>query len=151
MKKKKVMKPLTPMITLRLLLIVPWTKAIFPLPILQQKFHPNIQIGAQITKIKMRTNPLQEVLPGPKGTVPYKKKFLIKEFLIKQYSVVKFWGQNQMEVDLFSNMYFLTFPVGLWIPIFFSNLNYNCFNLLDLRNFHGQAFCYQKLFRPFIV
>ena len=73
MKKKKVMKPLTPMITLRLLLIVPWTKAIFPLPIPQQKFHPNIQIGAQITKIKMRTNPLQEVLPGLKGTVSYRE------------------------------------------------------------------------------
>ena len=69
--KKKVMKPLTPMITLRLLLIVPWTKAIFPLQIPQQKFHPNIQIGAQITKIRMRTNPLQEVLPGLKGTVSY--------------------------------------------------------------------------------
>ena len=72
MMKKKVMKPLTPMIILRLLLIVPWTKAIFPLPIPQQKFHPNIQIGAQITKIRMRTNPLQEVLPGLKGNVSYK-------------------------------------------------------------------------------
>ena len=72
MKKKTVMKPLTPMITLRLLLIVPWTKAIFPLPIPQQKFRLNIQIGAQITKIRMRTNPLQEVLPGLKGTVSYK-------------------------------------------------------------------------------
>ena len=76
MKKKKVMKPLTPMITLRLLLIVPWTKAIFPLQIPQQKFHPNIQIGAQITKIRMRTNPLQEVLPGLKGTVSYKSRWL---------------------------------------------------------------------------
>ena len=35
---------------------------------------------------------------------------------------------------------------------FFSNLNYNCSNLLDLRNLQEKvkkAFCYQKLFWPF--
>ena len=34
-------------------------------------------------------------------------------------------------------------------PIFFSNLNYNCANLLDMINLKEQvkkAFCYQKLF-----
>ena len=34
---------------------------------------------------------------------------------------------------------FLTFPVGFYIPIIFSNLNYNYSNVLDLRNFHGQV------------
>ena len=39
-------------------------------------------------------------------------------------------------------------------PIFFSNLNYNCSNLFDMRNLQEQvkkAFCYQKLFWPFTV
>ena len=39
---------------------------------------------------------------------------------------------------------FLTFPACFEIPIFFSNLNYNCSNLLDMRNL--QELCYQKLF-----
>ena len=42
---------------------------------------------------------------------------------------------------------FLTFTVCFWIPIFFSNLNSNCSNLLDLRNLHEQvkkAFCYHS-------
>ena len=45
--------------------------------------------------------------------------------------------------------YFLTFPACFSIPNFFSNLNYNCSNLLDMRNLQEQvkkAFCYQKLF-----
>ena len=39
-------------------------------------------------------------------------------------------------------------------PNNFSNLNLNCYNLLDMRNLHEQvkkAFCYQKLFWPFTV
>ena len=47
--------------------------------------------------------------------------------------------------------HFLTFPACFSIPIFFSNLNYNCSNLLDMRNLQEQvkkAFCYQKLFWP---
>ena len=39
-------------------------------------------------------------------------------------------------------------------PIFFSNLNSNCSNLLDVWNLQEQgkkAFCYQKLFWPFTV
>ena len=103
MKKKKVMKPLTPMITLRLLLIVPWTKAIFPLPIPQQKFHPNIQIGAQITKIRMRTNPLQEVLPGLKGTVSY-KEVSYKGVSYKTILSGEVLRTNQMGVDFCSNI-----------------------------------------------
>jgi hypothetical protein len=50
--------------------------------------------------------------------------------------------------------YFLTFPACFWIPIIFSNLNYNCSNFLDLRNLQEQvkkAFCYQELFWPFTV
>ena len=49
---------------------------------------------------------------------------------------------------------FLTFPACFYIPIIFSNLNYNCSNFLDLRNLQEQvkkAFCYQKLFWPFTV
>ena len=39
-------------------------------------------------------------------------------------------------------------------PNIFSNLNYNCSNLWDMRNLQEQvkkAFCYQKLFWPFTV
>ena len=49
---------------------------------------------------------------------------------------------------------FLTFPACFKIPIFFSNLNSDCSDLLDLRNLKEQvkkAFCYQKLFWPFTV
>ena len=49
---------------------------------------------------------------------------------------------------------FLTFPACFWIPIIFSNFNYNCSNLLDMRNLQEQvknAFCYQKLFWPSTV
>ena len=44
--------------------------------------------------------------------------------------------------------------INFKIPIIFSNLNSNCSCLLDMRNFQVQvkkAFCYQKLFWPFIV
>ena len=47
-----------------------------------------------------------------------------------------------------------TFPACFQIPIFFSNLNYNCSIFLDLTNLQEQvkkAFCYQKLFWPFTV
>ena len=50
--------------------------------------------------------------------------------------------------------HFLTFPACFSIPNFFSNLNSNCSNSLDLRNIQEQvkkAFCYQKLFWPFTV
>ena len=39
-------------------------------------------------------------------------------------------------------------------PITFSNLNYNCSNLSNMRNLQEQvkkAFCYQKLFWPFTI
>ena len=39
-------------------------------------------------------------------------------------------------------------------PNIFSDLNFTCSNLLDLRNLQEQvkkAFCYQKLFRPFNI
>ena len=52
------------------------------------------------------------------------------------------------------NIYFLTFPAYFSIPIILANLNYNCSNLLDIRNLQEQvkkAFCYQKLFWPFAV
>ena len=46
-----------------------------------------------------------------------------------------------------SEGHFLTFPVCFLIPIIFSNLNYNCFNILDLRNLQEQvkkAFCFKN-------
>ena len=50
------------------------------------------------------------------------------------------------------NHIFLTFPGCFQVPIVLSNSNSNCSNLLDLRNLQEQvAFCYQKLFWPFIV
>ena len=45
--------------------------------------------------------------------------------------------------------FFLTFTACFSILMIFSNLDYNCSNLLDLRNLQEQvkiAFCYQKLF-----
>ena len=48
----------------------------------------------------------------------------------------------------------LTFPACFSIPIFFSNLNYDCSILLDIKNLQEQvkkAFCYWKLFWPFSV
>jgi hypothetical protein len=35
--------------------------------------------------------------------------------------------------------HFLTFPADFWIPIIFSNFNYNCSNILDLRNLQEQV------------
>ena len=55
---------------------------------------------------------------------------------------------------LAKNNCFLTFPACFSIPMIFSNLNYNCSNLLDKRNLQEQvkkAFCYQKLFWPFTI
>ena len=65
-------------------------------------------------------------------------------------------GASWLPIDLefMSNLwvrilFFLNFPACFSIPIIFSKLNYNCSNLLDLRNLQEQvknAFCYQKLF-----
>ena len=63
------------------------------------------------------------------------------------------WGCSQM-TWLGAWIFSITFPACFSIPIFFSNLNYNCSNLLDMRNLQEQvkkAFCYQKLFWPFTV
>ena len=57
------------------------------------------------------------------------------------------WGQSLYEGALdFLNFerYFLTFPACFQIPIIFSNLNPNCSDLLDMKNFQKQvkkAFC----------
>ena len=60
---------------------------------------------------------------------------------------------NEIEAHVKSNasvnIFFLTFPACFSIPIFLSNLNSNCSNLLDIRNLQEQvkeAFCYQELF-----
>ena len=51
--------------------------------------------------------------------------------------------------DWVSFLFFLNFLACILIPIFFSNLNSHCSNLLDMRNLQEQVkkgFCYQKLF-----
>ena len=53
------------------------------------------------------------------------------------------------KLDGARSSFFLTFPAFFSIPTFFSNLNYNCSNLLDMRNLQEQvkkAFCSPKLF-----
>ena len=50
--------------------------------------------------------------------------------------------------ELFEKWAFSNFSCIFQIPIFFSNLNSNCSNFLDMRNLQEQvkkAFCYQKL------
>ena len=47
--------------------------------------------------------------------------------------------------------YFLTFPACFWIPIIFSNFDYNCSNFIDMRKLQEEvkkALGYQKLFWP---
>ena len=54
----------------------------------------------------------------------------------------------------FGTIFFSKFSCMFLNPIFFSNLNYNCFNLLNMRNLQEQvkkAFFYQKLFWTFTV
>ena len=61
-------------------------------------------------------------------------------------TIVHFWPLN-LNFSNFSCMF-------LNPNVFFSNLNCNCSNILDLRNLQEQvkkAFCYQKLFWPFTV
>ena len=70
-----------------------------------------------------------------------------------------FWGYPTFSIQqicfLTPNKWsFLTFPADFYIPKNFSNLNYNCFIFLNLRNLQEQVkkeFCYQKLFWPFTV
>ena len=61
---------------------------------------------------------------------------------------------GMLEKAFHAHFPFLSFPACFWIPIFFSNLNSNCSDLLDLINLQEQvlkAFCYQILFWPFTV
>ena len=74
----------------------------------------------------------QMVLPGEKRNFSF-------QFIAP---LISFHTFNLQEI-IFSN--FSCFS----IPILFSNLNYNCSNLLDIRNLQEQvkkAFCNQKLF-----
>ena len=48
------------------------------------------------------------------------------------------------QYNWFFKQHFLTFPVGFWIPIIFSNVNLSCSYVLYLRNLQEQfkkAFC----------
>ena len=69
-------------------------------------------------------------------------KNLLEEFQFQSQYIIDFFNCYLQDPD------FLTFPAYFWIPIFFSNLNFNCSNLLDMRNLQGQVkkvFCYLKL------
>ena len=44
---------------------------------------------------------------------------------------------------------FLAFPVGFKIPIIFSYFNYNCSNVLDLRNLHEQVITLEQVKKTF--
>ena len=58
------------------------------------------------------------------------------------------------QVAVIWKLIFLTFPACFLIPIFFSNLNSNCSNLLDMRNLQEEVkkgFFYQNLPWPFTV
>ena len=53
-----------------------------------------------------------------------------------------------------TNLDLPTFPTCFYVQMFFSNFDYNCSDLLYLRNLQEQvekAFCYQELFSPFTV
>ena len=60
----------------------------------------------------------------------------------------KFWF-IMCQWFLLQNQSFSNFACMFLNPIFFSNLNSHCSNLLDMRNLQEQVFCYQKLFWPF--
>ena len=62
---------------------------------------------------------------------------------VTQIKQIHTWQKNHPQ------NYFLTFLHVSKSQYFFSNLNYNCFNLLDLKNLQEQvkkAFCYQTFF-----
>ena len=77
-------------------------------------------------------------------------EYILTAVLSKQVEdCFKFWGLAKLRILIFSN-----FPACFSIPIFFSNLNYNCSNFLDMINLQEQvkkALCYQKLFWPCTV
>ena len=59
-----------------------------------------------------------------------------------------------VQIRLSWKILFFNFSCMFLNPIIFSNLNYNCSNLLDMRKLQEQlkkAFCYQTLFWPFTV
>ena len=50
-----------------------------------------------------------------------------------------FFSNMLPSIPIIINSSFLTFPACFKIPIIFSNLNYNCSNLLDMRNLQEQV------------
>ena len=69
----------------------------------------------------------------------------------KFLSLLPFWVVNCYQKNIFFSNFCCMF---LNSNIFFPNLNYNCSNLLDMRNLQEhvkKAFCYQKLLWPFTV
>ena len=67
---------------------------------------------------------------------------------IHLYSIFEKSSSKNWIFKSISELIFPTFPACFCIPIFFSNLNYNCSNLLDLRNLQEQVkkeFCNKTL------
>ena len=76
----------------------------------------------------------------------FKPKTFLKQFFFWKCTMSDCHHSYSQKINIFLN-----FPACFWVPIFFSNLNHNCSNLLDMRNLQEQvkkAFCYQKLFWP---
>ena len=64
------------------------------------------------------------------------------------------FSDSRSEQLWLQNIFFYLFLHVSKSQFFFSNLNYNCSNLLDMRNIQERikkACCYQKLFWPFTV
>ena len=73
---------------------------------------------------------------------------LYSQFALRDYTVSQCLGSTSVSLIVahcqkkifleFTSILFLTFPVGFCLPIIFSNLNYNCSDLSDLRNLQEQ-------------
>ena len=88
-----------------------------------------------------------EVIKMSRYIIPYKKQKIVESNI---WSELWKWD---CKISV-TKVHFLTFPAFFLIPIFFSNLNYNCYNLLVLRNLQEQvekAFCIQKLYCPLTI
>ena len=73
---------------------------------------------------------------------------LYSQFALRDYTVSQCLGSTSVSLIVahcqkkifleFTSILFPTFPVGFCLPIIFSNLNYNCSDLSDLRNLQEQ-------------
>ena len=90
---------------------------------------------------------------GPVFTSLYATKVKICSYKMKFISL-KMFELVILQLLSSNNSYFPIFPACFSSQIFFFNLNYNCSNLLGMRNLQKQvekSFYCQKLFKPFTV